>query len=237
MKHRTARIGRVIALGAIVLALGGAAVFGMTQTTAFNLTTLDCRVNDRTCQPAEEKPWLVLLGQPVWQANPDSVIVRELSVHPEYQRIQWTRHWPSRIRIMITLRQALGTVSRSDSERWFFDEEGVIFPATDHERDGLSIIVGDDFPLASGIKSPELPSIASFHTSIRSRGWASDQWRLAGQNATAEINRTTVTFRLAENLSAQVASLHLILSRSKIEGKTVRSIDLRFDKPVVVFDP
>ncbi|MFZ5366433.1 MAG: hypothetical protein ACOZBZ_04080 [Patescibacteria group bacterium] len=44
-----------------------------------------------------------------------------------------------------------------------------------------------------------------------------------------------VFFSREKDLSGQVASLQLILGRSKIEGKIPLEIDLRFDKPVLIY--
>jgi hypothetical protein len=44
-----------------------------------------------------------------------------------------------------------------------------------------------------------------------------------------------VLFSSKSDLKYSVASLQFIISRSKIEGKIPKSIDLRFDKPVVVY--
>jgi cell division septal protein FtsQ len=44
-----------------------------------------------------------------------------------------------------------------------------------------------------------------------------------------------VTFSLEGNTKEQVDSLHLILERAKIEGKEMKTIDLRFSKPVIVY--
>ena len=38
-----------------------------------------------------------------------------------------------------------------------------------------------------------------------------------------------------KNLESQISSLQVILSRLTIEGKKFRLLDLRFDKPVIVF--
>lgn len=38
-----------------------------------------------------------------------------------------------------------------------------------------------------------------------------------------------------KDLDVQVSSLHLILSRLTIEGKDFKRLDLRYDKPVIVF--
>lgn len=45
----------------------------------------------------------------------------------------------------------------------------------------------------------------------------------------------TVRLAASSDLKYSVASLQFIISRSKIEGKVPKSIDLRFDKPVVVY--
>jgi hypothetical protein len=39
----------------------------------------------------------------------------------------------------------------------------------------------------------------------------------------------------AKDIKTQVATLQLILSKLTIEGKTLSRVDLRFDKPIVVF--
>lgn len=44
-----------------------------------------------------------------------------------------------------------------------------------------------------------------------------------------------IVFSSKKNLDSQVSSLQLILSRLTIEGKGFKRLDLRFDKPVIVF--
>jgi len=42
-----------------------------------------------------------------------------------------------------------------------------------------------------------------------------------------------ILFNGEKDVGVQLDSLQLILSRAKIEGKTIKKIDLRFDKPVI----
>lgn len=44
-----------------------------------------------------------------------------------------------------------------------------------------------------------------------------------------------VSISQKKNLESQISSLQVILSRLTIEGKKFKSLDLRFDKPVIVF--
>jgi len=46
--------------------------------------------------------------------------------------------------------------------------------------------------------------------------------------------QTLVLFNGEKDLESQLDSLQLILSRSKIEGKSIKKIDLRFSKPVII---
>lgn len=44
-----------------------------------------------------------------------------------------------------------------------------------------------------------------------------------------------VSISAQKNISSQISSLQLILSRLTIEGKKFKSLDLRFDKPIIEF--
>jgi hypothetical protein len=44
-----------------------------------------------------------------------------------------------------------------------------------------------------------------------------------------------VTMAAQKNVDSQISSLQLILKRIKIEGKTFKSLDFRFDTPVITF--
>jgi hypothetical protein len=46
---------------------------------------------------------------------------------------------------------------------------------------------------------------------------------------------TTILFPRGGDLKFQVASLQFIISRSKIDGRLLKKVDLRFEKPVVVY--
>lgn len=44
-----------------------------------------------------------------------------------------------------------------------------------------------------------------------------------------------LTFSLAKNLNRQLASLQLILQKAKMNSKSMEKIDLRFEKPIVIY--
>jgi len=56
------------------------------------------------------------------------------------------------------------------------------------------------------------------------------------QTAVLMKDGSLVIFSSHKNLENQLDSLQLILRRSKIKDKSIVRIDLRFDKPVIVYD-
>ena len=44
-----------------------------------------------------------------------------------------------------------------------------------------------------------------------------------------------VTLSSKKNIDSQISSLQLVLSRLTIEGKRFKSLDFRFDKPIIIF--
>jgi cell division septal protein FtsQ len=49
-------------------------------------------------------------------------------------------------------------------------------------------------------------------------------------------DKVKVIFSAFDSTDSQINPLQFILSRAKIEGRKIRQIDLRFDKPVVIYD-
>lgn len=46
-------------------------------------------------------------------------------------------------------------------------------------------------------------------------------------------NDQVIIFSLTKDLNIQLNSLQLIIDRSRIEGRNIKQIDLRFDKPII----
>lgn len=66
-------------------------------------------------------------------------------------------------------------------------------------------------------------------------GLLAQNLRVTGNEAVASISGIPVFLTLDKDLNSKVASLQLILSRAKIEGRLPRAIDLRFSKPVLSY--
>lgn len=118
------------------------------------------------------------------------------------------------------------------------DDEGVLLAKT-KSSDLPLILLKEPVKLEIGEKvKEEVIQAINFLTSLRFNLFEPKLARIISPQA-LEVwlkENVVVLFSLKKEAKVQLDSLQLILSRAKIEGKNIRKIDLRFDKPVVNYD-
>jgi len=122
---------------------------------------------------------------------------------------------------------------------YLVDEEGIVIKK---ENDSLLplILLSEELNLNIGERVPQQQIIEAikFLTTLRlnllepkvakiTPPYSLTVWLKDGEEA---------IFSLKKEIQIQVDSLQFILSRSKIEGRGIKKIDLRFDKPVVNYE-
>jgi len=130
-------------------------------------------------------------------------------------------------------------VFETTKDFFLVDEEGVVIKK---ENDPLLplILLSEQLSLNVGQQVPqrEIVEAIKFLTTLRlnllepkiakiTSPYSLTVWLKDGEE---------VVFSLKKEIQVQVDSLQFILSRSKIEGKEIKKIDLRFDKPVVSYE-
>lgn len=124
--------------------------------------------------------------------------------------------------------------STSAAVNFSIDKDGVVLSAFS----GLPILQTDnlEFKLGSHIDKPGFSNIAGFVDFFSKQNYLPKpgKYRLQGKNLLV-FSQPKIVFSLESEQIRQLASLQLILEKAKIDGKVVESIDLRFNKPVVVY--
>lgn len=82
---------------------------------------------------------------------------------------------------------------------------------------------------------PQNSKIGLFQDILSQKGLAASNIKIEGNEISADISGINVLFIQGENLSKEVVSLQLILSRARIDGRMPEKIDLRFSQPVVLY--
>lgn len=119
----------------------------------------------------------------------------------------------------------------SSSVAFIVDSEGVIFTRSD---ENLPIIFWpeQDFSVGKRLEGNLFNKTASILSKVDHISKA----KLVGFDLQIWASER-VTFSLKNDVLGQLASLQLILQKAKIDERVVETIDLRFDKPVVVYSP
>lgn len=95
-----------------------------------------------------------------------------------------------------------------------------------------------ELPNNQGIINP-LPSPTqkeNFESMLKKEGLVPLSLNFGAKEIQASFSGSlTALFSSEKELTSQVISLQFILSRSKIEGKLPKLVDLRFDKPVILY--
>jgi len=129
------------------------------------------------------------------------------------------------------------SVESSGSLFYWLDEEGIVLSKTD-KNNGLPLILIKNDPVLEVGQSFQYggsQAIMSLVIGLKMHLVESKTLRLVSPRE-IEVwleDETLILFNSEKDMENQLDSLQLILSRAKIEGKTIKKIDLRFDKPVI----
>lgn len=140
-----------------------------------------------------------------------------------------------------------GVMPSSISARFIVDKEGVVF-SREIDKYTLPKVMTNvpNLQLGSKIEKGLVANILDLLQNIEQLGLEvksakllqSGHFLLVVQTKDGNLSKKEdqkLIFDMAGDYLRQVASLQLILQKSKIDSKVVESVDLRFDKPIVVY--
>jgi len=120
---------------------------------------------------------------------------------------------------------------------YWLDEEGIVLAKTD-KNNGLPLILIKNDPVlevGQAFEYGNSQALMSLVIGLKMHLVESKTLRLVSPRE-IEVwleDEVLILFNGEKDVGVQLDSLQLILSRAKIEGKTIKKIDLRFDKPVI----
>lgn len=210
----------------IFLIVGGIS----TILASLKVTQIACNTQYGPCSSAQTGAFSYLLGKRLLSISRAEVIAVEV---PGIRNLEFSKHFSGKLSIMLEI--AKPVVALTTGERNFFlaDREGNV--------------VGEmpDTSLPKLIISPNLMTISSKNPNLANATRVVDLLFRAKHIERFEITDNTLGFRISgsevlfplngKNPQILVGSLQFILSRSTIDGKEAKTIDLRFKNPVVIF--
>lgn len=198
---------------------------------------IDCRVENKTSL-ADEKRWCEeverrLLGRRIFYSNRPAVADELEKKFLPVGEVSFINHYPQTVGVVIKERQPVAKVSLPGGLPFLIDREGVLYSEVVNDvKDLKSVILdlGFDLSLGQKMESSVISLIELREPVVESIKYVSSE----GIEVTADPG-LVILFSRKKSISSQIEVLNLMVKRYRIEGQGLKKVDLRFDKPVVVY--
>lgn len=223
---------------AVILLIGGTSAF--VRSDFWMVHRIDCRQNGQPCSFEAWTGFFSQLNGRNWLfLSSEKYEKRFADTYPVFSSVKITKIFPSTILVELTTRNPVLAV-RKKHHYYLLDSQGLVLGAADH-ADGLPELSlgGSESYLTGQIATDPVSAFSA-------RLLAEAQWRLLSPLTVEPEGKWTVrlifsegtvgVFSVQKDPASQLDSLQFILSRTKMEGRLPGKVDLRFDKPVVVYE-
>jgi cell division septal protein FtsQ len=146
------------------------------------------------------------------------------------------KKFPDRLLIRVSVRQPLAVIEDKNKAKFLVDQEGLLFrPAA---GESLPVIkLSEDFEGAVGVKlAIDEAGIFSYLQAldlVSKKGLETKAIYLRSETIELQLAKTIVWLSADRAIDQQLELLTQILQRLKLGGRTPKSVDLRFSRPVV----
>jgi cell division septal protein FtsQ len=216
------------------------AIFQQLRSDLFKINQVICFENDHPCPTTLLfKVNSLVLGKNILFLSPQKVEEEILSQLPKIEKVKIEKKLLHQITIHLAKKKAIATVE-FESQYYQVDYRGTILASLDQPSD-LPLLVVKELSLSPDGGQIETPAILTSLDCLYQLLFGGIDLRRAEVTDSRYLSLSlkagpTVLISLEGEVKKQVDSLQLILARAKIEGKQVKVIDLRFDKPVITYD-
>lgn len=219
-------------------------VFGLTlflKSDFFKVQKIICQLKEEPC-PSEI--WLDLvsltIGRNIFFLSSQSLVSQIKKDNPLFKEVKVSKNLPNQVSFDLEKREPQVAIKGLGQELLVVDDEGYLLTRT-KTSDLPLLIVNDllDFEIGEPLGKEEIIWSISLFKGLKLRLFEPKSVRIiTPRQIETELaaNGPLVIFSSQKELDFQLDSLQLIFSRAKIEGKDLKRLDLRFDKPVVVYE-
>lgn len=230
--------------GLILFSLLGAAFVFFLKSDFWRVKKISCQVNGQECLPELRSDLTRLLqAEDILFLSANEIIEKVGKRRPELSRVQVKKRLPSELIFQLEERQpevAVMIEGAPEGNFYLVDREGVFL-------EKVASSSGLPFILVNSLAEPErgekldqsgIKRAVDLLVGLQLRLLKPQIAKITSEKE-IEIqlgNEIQTIFSLKKDLEEQLDSLQFIFSRTKIEGRQPRRVDLRFDKPVITYE-
>jgi hypothetical protein len=228
-----------ISLVVFLLLIGGVIFF--FRSDYFKINSLSCEKDGLPCSEKERALFVDMLGANIFLIESHKIIQSVKDNHPPIKQVTIEKKLINKVFVKLVERKELMGLTTNGKDWFIIDDEGFIFRQVYQQPKNLPLVYFENNAINLEINhyldGEQKTSLLSIFRAME------DNFIFLGKVVVGP--HETITLFLGEGaiaslsarkkITSQVDSLQFILRQSKIEGNMPSRIDLRFDKPVVVF--
>ncbi len=216
------------------------------NTDMFRVQFINCTINSLPCNGSQKSYFNQFLGQLIFSIDRDTVSPNILMKYIELKSVMFDKQYPQTLNIKLSARIPLAKLLSQD-QYFLADEDGFVYiisSVADTEVPLVRIDIPESIIIGTTVGRSTLQAIKL--TSLLKKDYIpfSEIRVKTDENLEVQMDNYVTLFSGAKDLVTQASSLQLILHSSTIdernisggqEKKNITKIDLRFDKPVLIY--
>jgi cell division septal protein FtsQ len=224
-------------LASCFLLLASCCLCLLFKSDLFVIKNINCSVKDKTSL-ADEKRWCeqaerLLLGQKIMLSNLTTVVADLECKFLPVGEVRITKKYPQTVTVEISERKPIVKVAQFGGREFLLDKEGVLYSEVVPEFGDLRLVtleLGTDLDLGQKIEADVVSLVRLEESPVQAI-------KFIGQEGIEVLagNDLTILFSRQKNLTDQIRALQTVLKKYRIEGKTLKQIDLRYEQPVIKY--
>lgn len=213
---------------------------GLLFGRMLRIKNVDCTINSQRCPEPLQKEIFGLVSEKALFDNSVGAKIRSILIkYPGFDLLEVRKVIPNKIQIVLNEKGPSVALRFERDDNYYLVDNGGTVLETKQTSNLPVLFINKKISLYVGRRVDWEPVINSIKTvdSLRLRSLEVSSAKVVSEKSLeAIIDGTTVIFSLSGDLEYQLDSLQLIFSRTKIEGKRPKKIDLRFDKPFLTYE-
>jgi len=221
-----------------ILSLLGLLGFWVFTGDLFKIKNISCQQKGLPCDEKIITLFQEALGQNIFLLKTRYLQEKIIKMTPQYRRINIQKRLPETLVITIMPREPFAKVEASNGKQVMVDEEGRVLETTAYNLKLPKLLVYV-LPQAYDQLLVDQKLIAGLELiKLLQNSYLNFEYISYPNETTLTVimsDRVIASFSAQKDLNTQVDSLQYILRHSRMKDKEIRTIDLRFQKPIITF--
>ncbi len=221
----------------LILGLTLLSIFLFLRTDIFQVKTLNFEFEELTDELlVRQRVMEEVLARSIFFLNASAVEEKIKSSFLTVSAVSIEKKLPDTLLIRVSVRKPLAIIEDKNAARFLVDSEGLLFRLA--AKEDLPVIkLGEDFEGSVGLYlSVNEQGITGYLKTLEivaSKGLETKAIYLRSKTIELQLKKTVVWLNSEGDIEEQLELLTQILQRFGLSGRTPKTVDLRFSRPVV----